>query len=121
MACAGADAASTRCHSSSTVVTAVWRRASRSATMGQTFERSGKRAGKGDNRTFSVSRKVRTIQHPHTSRQVMGQYDENECMLPMCVHHDAAKNGCDHLDAVNRTWIHLKKMTSRHSCTQVHC
>ncbi|GFU91279.1 hypothetical protein TNCV_4717931 [Trichonephila clavipes] len=27
----------------------------------------------------------------------------------MCVHHDVAKHGCDHLDAVNRTWIHLKK------------
>ncbi|GFY05376.1 hypothetical protein TNCV_2208211 [Trichonephila clavipes] len=27
----------------------------------------------------------------------------------MCVHHDAAKHGCDHLDAVNRTWIHLRK------------
>ncbi|GFV01950.1 hypothetical protein TNCV_4979011 [Trichonephila clavipes] len=27
----------------------------------------------------------------------------------MCVHHDAAKHGCDHLDVVNRNWIHLKK------------
>ncbi|GFX63271.1 hypothetical protein TNCV_3895961 [Trichonephila clavipes] len=27
----------------------------------------------------------------------------------MCVQHDAAKHGCDHLDAVNRIWIHLKK------------
>ncbi|GFV29027.1 hypothetical protein TNCV_1378781 [Trichonephila clavipes] len=27
----------------------------------------------------------------------------------MGVHHDASKHGCDHLGAVNRTWIHLKK------------
>ncbi|GFS71274.1 hypothetical protein TNCV_5050241 [Trichonephila clavipes] len=27
----------------------------------------------------------------------------------MCVHHDAAKHVCDHLDAVNITWINLKK------------
>ncbi|GFV91356.1 hypothetical protein TNCV_898731 [Trichonephila clavipes] len=27
----------------------------------------------------------------------------------MCVHHDASKYGCNHLGAVNRTWIHLKK------------
>ncbi|GFU37407.1 protein alan shepard [Trichonephila clavipes] len=34
------------------------------------------------------------------------------------VHHFAAKRGCDHLDAVNRTWIHQKKW-SRHSCAQI--
>ncbi|GFV56261.1 hypothetical protein TNCV_106171 [Trichonephila clavipes] len=28
---------------------------------------------------------------------------------PMCVHHDAVKHGCYYIDAVNRTWIHLKK------------
>ncbi|GFV29458.1 hypothetical protein TNCV_2022151 [Trichonephila clavipes] len=41
--------------------------------------------------------------HPIPSRQVIGQYHEDECTLPMCVHHDAAKHGCDHLDVVNRT------------------
>ncbi|GFY11788.1 hypothetical protein TNCV_1529801 [Trichonephila clavipes] len=66
MTCTGADAhvASTRCHSSSIVVIGVWRRASRSATMDQLFsigERSSERAGQGSSRTFSVSRKVRTI------------------------------------------------------------
>ncbi|GFS65330.1 hypothetical protein TNCV_2451531 [Trichonephila clavipes] len=30
-------------------------------------------------------------------------------MLPICVHYDASKHGCDHLGAVNRTWIQLKK------------
>ncbi|GFW28463.1 hypothetical protein TNCV_4641281 [Trichonephila clavipes] len=39
----------------------------------------------------------------------MGQYDDDECKLPMCFRYDAIKHGCDHLDAVNRTWIHLKK------------
>ncbi|GFX78864.1 hypothetical protein TNCV_4158341 [Trichonephila clavipes] len=39
----------------------------------------------------------------------MGQYDDDECSLPMCVHHNTAKYGYNHLDAVNRTWIHLKK------------
>ncbi|GFU30635.1 hypothetical protein TNCV_3438031 [Trichonephila clavipes] len=38
----------------------------------------------------------------------MGQYDDDESTLLMCVHHDAAKHGCDYLGAVNRTWIHLK-------------
>ncbi|GFY25671.1 hypothetical protein TNCV_2487911 [Trichonephila clavipes] len=27
----------------------------------------------------------------------------------MCIHHDATKHGCDHLDALNRTWIPPKK------------
>ncbi|GFX89290.1 hypothetical protein TNCV_1339891 [Trichonephila clavipes] len=27
----------------------------------------------------------------------------------MCVHRDTAKNGCDHLDAVGKTWIDLEK------------
>ncbi|GFU30649.1 hypothetical protein TNCV_3031601 [Trichonephila clavipes] len=39
----------------------------------------------------------------------MGQYDDDESTLLMCVHHDAAKHGCDYLGAVNRTCIHLKK------------
>ncbi|GFS94796.1 hypothetical protein TNCV_4456721 [Trichonephila clavipes] len=67
MACTGTDthAVSTRCPSSSTIVTGVWLRASRSAIMDQTFsvvKRSGEHAGQGNSRTFSVSRKVRTIQ-----------------------------------------------------------
>ncbi|GFW40602.1 hypothetical protein TNCV_4824381 [Trichonephila clavipes] len=40
----------------------------------------------------------------------MGQYDDYECTLPLCVHQDAAKHGCDLLNTVNRTWIHLKKL-----------
>ncbi|GFX01621.1 hypothetical protein TNCV_3971211 [Trichonephila clavipes] len=28
----------------------------------------------------------------------------------MCVYHNATKHGCDHLDAVNRAWIHLRKL-----------
>ncbi|GFU36085.1 hypothetical protein TNCV_2342991 [Trichonephila clavipes] len=39
----------------------------------------------------------------------MGQYDSDECMLPMYFHHDATKHGFNHFDAVNRTWIHQKK------------
>ncbi|GFV95273.1 hypothetical protein TNCV_4586481 [Trichonephila clavipes] len=31
--------------------------------------------------------------------------------------HDAAKHGCDHLDAVSRTVNNVNKMASRHSCT----
>ncbi|GFT84223.1 hypothetical protein TNCV_1150201 [Trichonephila clavipes] len=27
----------------------------------------------------------------------------------MCVHHNGSKNRCDHLCALNKTWIHLKK------------
>ncbi|GFU38284.1 hypothetical protein TNCV_2432821 [Trichonephila clavipes] len=27
----------------------------------------------------------------------------------MYAHHDTSKHGCDHLGAINRTWIHLKK------------
>ncbi|GFV51205.1 hypothetical protein TNCV_2545541 [Trichonephila clavipes] len=49
----------------------------------------------------------------------MGQYDDDKCTLPMCAHHDAVKYGSDHLDAINRTRIHLKKMTSRYSCDQL--
>ncbi|GFW80035.1 uncharacterized protein TNCV_984441 [Trichonephila clavipes] len=39
----------------------------------------------------------------------MDQYDDDECMLSVCIHHYDAKHRCDHLYAVNRTWIHLKK------------
>ncbi|GFY24180.1 hypothetical protein TNCV_1012331 [Trichonephila clavipes] len=38
----------------------------------------------------------------------MGQYDDDECMLPMDVHLDATGHGCDHLDAVNSAWIQLE-------------
>ncbi|GFW38318.1 hypothetical protein TNCV_1331711 [Trichonephila clavipes] len=66
MACTGTDAhaASTRCHSSSTIVTGVWCRERHSATLDPTFsigERSRERAGQGNSRTFFVPRKVRTI------------------------------------------------------------
>ncbi|GFS71851.1 hypothetical protein TNCV_3715221 [Trichonephila clavipes] len=50
--------------------------------------------------------------HPITSHAItLGdwQYDDEECTLPMCVHHHTAKHGCDHLDTINRIWIHLKK------------
>ncbi|GFV92643.1 hypothetical protein TNCV_1374941 [Trichonephila clavipes] len=40
---------------------------------------------------------------------MMGQYDHDEYTLPMCVHHAAAKHGCDHPDAVNKTWNHVKR------------
>ncbi|GFS47084.1 hypothetical protein TNCV_2052801 [Trichonephila clavipes] len=39
----------------------------------------------------------------------MGQYDYEEYMLPKYVHHDATNHGYPHFDAVNRTWIHLKR------------
>ncbi|GFY35925.1 HTH_Tnp_Tc3_2 domain-containing protein [Trichonephila clavipes] len=45
---------------------------------------------------------------PHTITQVMGKYVNEKCTLPMWIHQDAAKHGYGHLDAVNRTWIHLK-------------
>ncbi|GFU57715.1 hypothetical protein TNCV_3638671 [Trichonephila clavipes] len=38
----------------------------------------------------------------------MGQYDEDKCTLPMCVHHNGAKHGCNHLDAVSRMQIGLQ-------------
>ncbi|GFV73883.1 hypothetical protein TNCV_3574421 [Trichonephila clavipes] len=37
----------------------------------------------------------------------MGQYDDGKCTLTMCCFHDGAKDGCGHIDALNRTWIHL--------------
>ncbi|GFX25322.1 hypothetical protein TNCV_1274821 [Trichonephila clavipes] len=40
----------------------------------------------------------------------MGQYADDKCTLPMCVQHDATEHRCGHLDAVNRTWINLKKL-----------
>ncbi|GFV72198.1 hypothetical protein TNCV_995701 [Trichonephila clavipes] len=43
------------------------------------------------------------------SLQVMGQYNDDECTLLMRVYHDTTKHGCDHLNAANRTCIHLKK------------
>ncbi|GFV43819.1 hypothetical protein TNCV_1658641 [Trichonephila clavipes] len=39
-----------------------------------------------------------------------------ECTIFVCVHHDAAKYGCDHLDAVIRTWTHLKNDVSLFVC-----
>ncbi|GFW41060.1 hypothetical protein TNCV_414691 [Trichonephila clavipes] len=39
----------------------------------------------------------------------MCQYDDEKSMLPTRVHYDVAKHGCYHLDAINRTWIHLKQ------------
>ncbi|GFW20688.1 hypothetical protein TNCV_1049111 [Trichonephila clavipes] len=39
----------------------------------------------------------------------MSQCDDGECKLPIWVQYDTAKHGCDHLDAVSRTWIYLKK------------
>ncbi|GFT03434.1 hypothetical protein TNCV_2985951 [Trichonephila clavipes] len=102
MACTNLDAhsASTQCHSSSNVVTCVYGRASRSATM---------------NHTFSIGE--RSV--PHTITAVMGQYDDDECLLPMYISPDAAKLGCDHLDAVNRTCIHQKKMTPHLSSAHI--
>ncbi|GFW31400.1 hypothetical protein TNCV_3416561 [Trichonephila clavipes] len=41
----------------------------------------------------------------------MGLYDDDECTQPMCTHHDTAKHKCDHLDAIKRTWIHLKNFS----------
>ncbi|GFW79693.1 hypothetical protein TNCV_4361191 [Trichonephila clavipes] len=40
---------------------------------------------------------------------MIGQYDDGERTRPMWVHHDVVKHGRDHIDAVNRTCIHLKK------------
>ncbi|GFX11213.1 hypothetical protein TNCV_4424721 [Trichonephila clavipes] len=40
--------------------------------------------------------------YPIASHPIMpgdGQYDNNECTLPMCVHHNATEHGGDHLDA----------------------
>ncbi|GFW95880.1 hypothetical protein TNCV_1625401 [Trichonephila clavipes] len=34
----------------------------------------------------------------------------------MCVHHKTTKHGCNHFDAINRTWIHLNKW--RHAIRQ---
>ncbi|GFX52505.1 hypothetical protein TNCV_4325211 [Trichonephila clavipes] len=40
----------------------------------------------------------------------MSQHDDDECkLLPMYIHHNAVKRGCDYLDALKRTRIHLKK------------
>ncbi|GFS98875.1 hypothetical protein TNCV_3528551 [Trichonephila clavipes] len=44
---------------------------------------------------------------PLTTTQVKGQYDDDE--MAIWVHQDAAKCGCDYLDSVKRTWIHLEK------------
>ncbi|GFW52746.1 hypothetical protein TNCV_2393261 [Trichonephila clavipes] len=40
----------------------------------------------------------------------MGQYDDDKCTLPMCIRHNCSKHGCEHLDALNRIWIYLKKL-----------
>ncbi|GFX13298.1 hypothetical protein TNCV_2907211 [Trichonephila clavipes] len=41
-------------------------------------------------------------------------------MLPMCVHHDAAKHGLDHLDAhpCKQNLDSFEKMTFHHSCSR---
>ncbi|GFW82516.1 hypothetical protein TNCV_1794091 [Trichonephila clavipes] len=49
---------------------------------------------------------------PHTITLDDGQCDDDECTLSMCVHHDATQHECDYLDAINRTWMHLKMDTS---------
>ncbi|GFY19743.1 hypothetical protein TNCV_4649151 [Trichonephila clavipes] len=47
----------------------------------------------------------------------MGQYDNDECTLPMWIHHDAAKHGCDPFRC-KQNLDSSEKMTSRHSCAQ---
>ncbi|GFX61026.1 hypothetical protein TNCV_4944921 [Trichonephila clavipes] len=47
--------------------------------------------------------------HSILSGQVIGLYVYDECSLSKCVHHDAAKYRCDHLDSVSKTWIHQKR------------
>ncbi|GFX46994.1 hypothetical protein TNCV_316171 [Trichonephila clavipes] len=44
-----------------------------------------------------------TVKHPIPSLLVMSQYADDEYTLPMCVHHDASKHVCDHLDTANKT------------------
>ncbi|GFV57077.1 hypothetical protein TNCV_2932001 [Trichonephila clavipes] len=36
----------------------------------------------------------------------MGQYDDDECTLLMCVHHDAVKHVSDHPDAIDSPEMH---------------
>ncbi|GFT23714.1 hypothetical protein TNCV_3511761 [Trichonephila clavipes] len=45
------------------------------------------------------------------SLEMMGKYGDDECMLPMCVHHDATIHRYDLLDTVNRNWIHVIGLT----------
>ncbi|GFV43285.1 putative transposable element [Trichonephila clavipes] len=46
--------------------------------------------------------------------------DRPVCTIPMCVHIDAAKHGCDYFDAVNKTCIYLKKLRlTIHACSLV--
>ncbi|GFV71022.1 hypothetical protein TNCV_1447221 [Trichonephila clavipes] len=66
MECTGTDAheATTRYHSSSTVVTGVWELVNYSSIMDQTFsigDISGECDGQNNSRTFFISRNVRTI------------------------------------------------------------
>ena len=39
---------------------------------------------------------------------MVGQYNDVECTLAMCILYDTAKHICNHLDAVNRIEICLK-------------
>ncbi|GFT67647.1 hypothetical protein TNCV_2361991 [Trichonephila clavipes] len=129
------------CHAASETLSQYdWRmaiRASRSATIGQTFpvgERSGKSEGQDTSKTFSVLSNVRIIlktrgralsccsvefrrrgyrdMYPRASHiitpSVIGQYDNAECMLAECIFHDLAKHGCEHHETVNRISIRLK-------------
>ncbi|GFX84741.1 hypothetical protein TNCV_725481 [Trichonephila clavipes] len=57
--------------------------------------------------------------HSMPSCQVIGQYDDDECSLSIHVHHDATKQECDYLDAVENL-DSSEEMTSGHSCVQVH-
>ncbi|GFX49271.1 hypothetical protein TNCV_3333891 [Trichonephila clavipes] len=38
----------------------------------------------------------------------MDQYDDDKSTLPVCVHHDATKHGCDNLHVVKEARIYLK-------------
>ncbi|GFX74456.1 hypothetical protein TNCV_3213431 [Trichonephila clavipes] len=43
----------------------------------------------------------------------MIHYYDEKCTLPMCVHYVAVKQRCDHVGAVNKIWINLKKDVRR--------
>ncbi|GFS93041.1 hypothetical protein TNCV_532451 [Trichonephila clavipes] len=46
----------------------------------------------------------------------MGQYDDDECTLPISVHCDATEHRCDHHDADKKNPDSSEIMTSHHSC-----